>query len=200
MACSDVDMVWRRPWSRQPVIVSPKSQSDMATLIGNDGKGLSQIAAVTTGSFESGLSKGDRVVVNPAAWRTLGSLGKRVVLAHEMTHLATRAITVDDVPIWLSEGFADYVAYRAVEVPTNVVAGDVFEDVRDGKAPEKLPEDAEFDAAKGDIASAYEGSWLACRMIAERYGQKTADRPLRVLCGQQVRAAVWTDRVDSPHQ
>jgi hypothetical protein len=169
---NDVGQVWTRTWSRRPVIVFPKSQSDMATLIGSDGKGLSQIAAVTTGSFESGLSRGDRVVVNPDAWHTLGPLGRRVVLAHEMTHLATRAITVDDVPIWLSEGFADYVAYSAVDVPTNVVAGDVLDDVRAGKGPSKLPDDAEFDAAKGDIASAYEGAWLACRMIAERYGQK----------------------------
>jgi hypothetical protein len=168
----DVGVVWRRPWSHHPVIVFPKSQSDMAALIGNDGKGLSQIAAVTTGSFESGLSRGDRVVVNPSAWRTLGSLGRRVVLAHEITHLATRAITVDDVPIWLSEGFADYVAYQAVQVPTNVVAGDVLDDVRKGKTPKNLPEDADFDAARGDIAAAYEGAWLACRMIAERYGQK----------------------------
>jgi hypothetical protein len=168
----DVGVVWKRAWSRHPVIVFPKSQSDMAKLIGSNGKGLSQIAAVTTGSFESGLSRGDRVVVNPSAWRTLGSLGRRVVLAHEMTHLATRAITVDDVPIWLSEGFADYVAYQAVEVPTNVVAGDVLDDVRAGKGPKNLPEDADFDAAQGDIAAAYEGAWLACRMIAERYGEK----------------------------
>jgi hypothetical protein len=167
----DVGGVWQRDWSRHPVVVLPKSQTDMAALIGSNGKGLSQIAAVTTGSFESGLSRGDRVVVNPDAWRTLGALGRRVVLAHEMTHLATRAITVDDVPVWLSEGFADYVAYRAVQVPTNVVAGDVLDDVRAGKGPEKLPDDAAFDAARGDIAAAYEGAWLACRMIAERYGQ-----------------------------
>jgi hypothetical protein len=168
----DVGGVWKRDWSRHPVVVVPKSQSDMATLIGSNGKGLSQIAAVTTGSFETGLSRGDRVVVNPEAWRTLGALGRRVVLDHEMTHLATRAITVNDVPIWLSEGFADYVAYRAVEVPTNVVAGDVLDDVRDGKGPDQLPDDGDFDAARGDIAAAYEGAWLACRMIAERYGQK----------------------------
>ena len=196
----DVGVVWQRPWSHHPVIVFPKSQSDMAALIGNDGKGLSQIAAVTTGSFESGLSRGDRVVVNPSAWRTLGSLGRRVVLAHEMTHLATRAITVDDVPIWLSEGFADYVAYQAVEVPTNVVAGDVLDDVRTGNGPKNLPEDADFDAARGDIAAAYEGAWLACRMIAERYGQKTAHRVVRVLRRQQVRAGVRTDQGDPRHQ
>jgi hypothetical protein len=168
----DVGGVWKRSWSRHPVVVLPKSQSDMAALIGNNGKGLSQIAAVTTGSFESGLSRGDRIVVNPDAWRTLGALGRRVVLAHEMTHLATRAVTVSNVPIWLSEGFADYVAYQAIEVPTNVVAGDVLDDVRAGKGPKQLPDDAAFDAARGDIAAAYEGAWLACRMIAERFGEK----------------------------
>jgi hypothetical protein len=88
-----------------------------------------------------------------------------------MTHLATRGITVDPVPIWLSEGFADYVAYKAVKVPTSVVAGDVLDDVRKGKGPKALPTDKDFDAARGDIAAAYESAWLACRMIAERYGQ-----------------------------
>jgi hypothetical protein len=169
---NDVSGVWPRTWSRHPVVVLPKTQSDMAALIGNNGKGLSQIAAVTTGSFESGLSRGDRVVVNPDAWRTLGALGQRVVLAHEITHLATRAVTVNDVPIWLSEGFADYVAYRAIEVPTNVVAGDVLDEVRKKQGPKQLPDDAAFDATQGDIAAAYEGAWLACRMIAERFGEK----------------------------
>jgi hypothetical protein len=168
---SDVGKVWHRPWSRHPVVVYPSSQTDMAALIGSDGKGLAQIAAVTTGSFDSGLSRGDRVVVNPSAWRTLGALGRRVVLAHELTHLATRAITVQPVPIWLSEGFADYVAYSAVKVPTAVVASDLISDLRKKRGPTKLPDDQDFDAARGDIAAAYESAWLACRMIAERYGQ-----------------------------
>jgi hypothetical protein len=154
------------------VLLLPRSQADMATLIGSDGDGLAQIAAVTTGSFESGLSRGDRVVINPAAFGTLGSLGRRVVLTHEMTHVATRATSVRPVPIWLSEGFADYVAYQATPVPTTIVASDVLDDVRAGKMPEALPDDSDFDASKGDIASSYEGAWLACRMIAERYGEK----------------------------
>ena len=152
----------------------------MAKLIGSNGKGLSRIAAVTTGSFESGLSRGDRVVVNPSAWRTLGSLGRRVVLAHEMTHLATRAITVDDVPIWLSEGFADYVAYQAVEVPINVVAGDVLDDVRAGKGPRNLPEDADFDAAQGDIAAAANCSR---NVIARRLSALSSTRRTRLTLG-----------------
>ena len=76
------------------------------------------------------------------------------------------------MPIWLSEGFADYVAYSATSVAVRIVAGDVLDDVRDGDAPTRLPEDRDFDAGEGDVAAAYEGAWLACRMIAQRYGEE----------------------------
>jgi hypothetical protein len=181
LAVRDVGEVWTEEWSRVPVVILPRSQQDMATLIGSDGEGLAQIAAVTTGSFESGLSRGDRIVINPAAWDSLGELGRRVVIAHEMTHVATRASSVQTVPIWLSEGFADYVAYRATPVPTVIVASDVFDDVRDGHAPRKLPDDADFDASRGDVAASYEAAWLACRMIAERYGEKRLVRFYRAM-------------------
>jgi hypothetical protein len=171
-AVEDVDAVWAGDWSRRPLVVLPRSQQDMATLIGSDGEGLAQIAAVTTGTVDDGQSRGDRIVINPAAFGTLGSLGRRVVLSHEMTHVATRATTVRPVPIWLSEGFADYVAYDATPVPTAIVASDVLDDVRDGDGPRRLPEDRDFDAGEGDIAAAYEGAWLATRMVAERYGEK----------------------------
>ena len=171
-AVEAVDRVWDSDWSRRPVIVVPASQKDMASLIGSDGEGLAQIAAVTTGAFEDGLSRGDRVVINPGAFGTLGALGRQVVLSHEMTHVATRATGVTPVPIWFSEGFADYVAYDSTSVPTQIVASDVLDEVRDGKGPQRLPESADFDAGAGDIASAYEGAWLACRMIAQRYGER----------------------------
>jgi hypothetical protein len=89
-----------------------------------------------------------------------------------MTHVATRSSSVVAPPIWLSEGFADYVAYQASPVPTAVVASDVLDDVRDGNPPRALPSGDDFDASHGDISAAYEGAWLACRLIAERYGEK----------------------------
>jgi hypothetical protein len=144
----------------------------MAELIGDDGDGLAQIAAVTTGSFDEGLTRGDRVVINPEAWATLGALGRRVVLTHELTHVATRASSARSVPIWLSEGFADYVAYAALDVATTTVASDLLAAVRAGEGPRTLPDERDFDAARQDIAEAYEGAWLAARMLAERYGER----------------------------
>ena len=38
--------------------------------------------------------------------------GKQVVLTHETTHVATRADTTAATPLWLSEGYADWVGYR----------------------------------------------------------------------------------------
>jgi hypothetical protein len=170
-AVTDVDQVWRADWSRQPLVLVPHTQKDMATLLGDDGKGLGQIAAVTTGAAAEGLTRGDRVVINPETFATLGAVGRRVVLGHEMTHLAARATSVQPVPTWLSEGFADYVAYDPTSVPAGVVAADLLDQVRAGDAPRQLPDQAAFDAGEGDIAAAYEGGWLACRMIAQRWGE-----------------------------
>jgi hypothetical protein len=168
----DVRRVWRARWNQRPVVIVPRTQGDMATIIDSDGEGLDQIAAVTTGTAEAGPTRGDRVVVNPAAWRVLGDLGRRVVMAHEVTHLATRESTRRAVPIWMSEGFADYVAYQSVDVSVRAVARDVLAQVRDGHTPAALPEDADFDATRGALGPAYEGAWLACRMIAQRYGRE----------------------------
>ena len=169
----DVEAIWNDEWSRRPIVLVPRTQADMARVIGADRKGLDQIAAVTTGYSASGPTQGDRVVVNPAAWRELGDLGQRVVMTHEVTHLATRAVTYGSVPIWMSEGFADYVAYEAVDIPVRVIAEQVLENVRDGKGPQDLPIDSDFDpTSSDDIAPAYEGSWLAAQLIADRYGEK----------------------------
>lgn len=168
----DVRAVWKAAWSRRPVIIVPRTQADMAVIVGTSAKGLEQIAAVTTGYSASGPTRGDRVVINPRAWRSLEPLGRRVVMSHEVTHLATRAVTYSSVPIWMSEGFADYVAYDAVDLPVPVIAEHVLDLVRAGKGPTQLPGDTDFDATHGDVAPAYESSWLAARLIADRYGER----------------------------
>ncbi|UJH71307.1 DUF4157 domain-containing protein [Ornithinimicrobium sp. INDO-MA30-4] len=49
------------------------------------------------------------VVVHPAAYDALDADGKRLVLAHEMTHLAQSQ--QGEVPWWLREGSAEFSAY-----------------------------------------------------------------------------------------
>lgn len=170
-AVREVDKVWRSAWTHRAVVIVPRTQADMATIINADISGLDQIAAVTTGHSHSGPTRGDRVVVNPKAWRELTLDGRNVVMTHEVTHLATRANTWRAIPMWVSEGFADYVAYSAVDVSDRVVAQDILAQVRSGNLPSVLPRDSQFNAANGELGPAYEGAWLVCRMIAQTYGE-----------------------------
>jgi hypothetical protein len=173
-AAARVDAVWGTEWPRTVVVMVPQSQDQMARLLLRDDQtGLDQIAAVTTG--EVGLdhqgTSADRVIVNPAGFAQLGKLGRRVVLTHEITHVATRATTTQDLPIWLSEGFADYVAYADAGVSRAVIAEDVLDLVRAGKGPTALPQAADFDPKRGEIAPAYSGAWLAADLIARTWGE-----------------------------
>jgi hypothetical protein len=173
-AARHVDQVWGTAWPRTVVVMVPRTQTEMARLLLRDSEtGLEQIAAVTTGEIgmdEQGTSA-DRVIINPAGFAQLGPLGRRVVLSHEITHVATRATTTQDVPIWLSEGFADYVAYRDTGLSRAVIAQDLLDQVRAGQLPAGLPQEGEFDPAHREIAPAYSGAWLANELIARRWGE-----------------------------
>jgi hypothetical protein len=187
-ASARVDATWGRTWPRTVLVLVPQDQAQMAALLGReDTSGLDQIAAVTTGEIglDSAATSADRIIVNPDGFSQLGELGRDVVLTHELTHVATRATTTVAVPIWLSEGFADYVAYKSTGLSTRRVAKDVLDDVRRGKGPKRLPDAQDFDPAVHDIAPAYAGAWLAVRMIADREGEETLLRFYRDVAGGQ---------------
>jgi hypothetical protein len=73
-------------------------------------------------------------------------------------------------PTWLSEGFADQVAYRGSGLSTGQIAGALIAAVRSGHVPSKLPTPADFDAATSGAETAYDGSWVALGVIAGRAG------------------------------
>ncbi|WP_460460451.1 hypothetical protein, partial [Angustibacter peucedani] len=176
-AVARVSEVWGRAWSRHAVLVAPRTQAEFGQLLLRSKDGLSQVAAVTTGDLggestdaTTGRAGNDRVVINPGAFARLGATGRRVVLTHEMTHVAVRQSTATSVPIWLSEGFADFVGYRGTGVTRRVGAGDLLAQVRAGHAPRTLPTTADFDPTRTTIAPSYSASWLACSLIADTYG------------------------------
>lgn len=113
------------------------------------------------------------MIVNPEAYEELNDLGRTVVLTHETTHVATRTATTAATPLWLSEGFADWVAYRSSHRKPDTTAPELTRAVARGKVPAHLPTDADFGFKAGAdrLAKAYEGSWLACRMIAGKWGE-----------------------------
>lgn len=174
-----VDAVWNRPWSQRAVVLVPATEHELGVVVGDAGD-LSHIAAVASAEVQDvpGRPKpvGDRIGINPSNWPKLSPLGQRIVLTHELTHVATRASTSESTPSWVVEGFADYVGYLDSGVPATVAAQELAVDVRAGRSPRRLPSDAQFNDESTRLAQAYEGAWIACRLIAKRWGQGTLDR------------------------
>ncbi|MGW0187904.1 hypothetical protein ACWDV7_19335 [Streptomyces sp. NPDC003362] len=168
-----VSGTWRTAWSGRLVVLVPKSLDGMAALLGSPASSYRGIAAVTTGETGAGSAPADRIIVNPDAYGVLGPVGRQVVLTHEATHVATRAHTNAATPLWLSEGYADWVGYRDTGRSPAQAAPELARAVSDGRVPAALPADEDFgftgDAAA--LAQAYEGGWLACRLIADRWGE-----------------------------
>ncbi|WP_031069754.1 hypothetical protein [Streptomyces sp. NRRL S-118] len=169
-----VSDAWPERWARRVVVVVPASLEAMGALLGAPAAGYRGVAAVTTGETGGGPdAPADRVIVNPEAYPVLGGFGQDMVLTHETTHVATRAHTSAATPMWLSEGFADWVAYRGSGRTAAQAAPELREAVRADGPPVGLPSDEDF-AFSGDpaaLARAYEGGWLACALIADRWGE-----------------------------
>ncbi len=189
-----VTAVWGRDWAGKVVVLVPDTQTELSRII-EDGTNLSQIAAVATAELtgNSGIPAGDRVIVNPPNFAKLGSLGRRVVLQHEITHVASRAFTTGVTPTWLAEGFADYVGYLGTGVPVEAAGHELVVDLRAGRAPRALPANADFGGGNARLAQVYEMSWLACRLIASLVGVTGLVRFYRAVGS----AATTADGVDA---
>lgn len=159
-------------WQRRIAVIIPSDQREMAALVG-ERLALGKIAAVAVADTvdpSSGQARGQRVVINPANLDKLGGLGRRVVLQHEVTHVATRGWTGHGTPIWLVEGFADWVGYLGTDLAPQTVGDELLRQVRGGRWPGKLPQGADFVGDSPRLSVAYEEAWSACRLIAERKG------------------------------
>ncbi|MGV9884397.1 hypothetical protein [Streptomyces sp. NPDC003006] len=187
---------WPGKWPEKAVVIVPRSLKGMAGLLGAPASGYRGIAAVTTGEAGgSGRAPADRIIINPEAYGVLGDFGKQVVLTHETAHVATRTQTSGATPLWLSEGFADWVGYRGTGRTAAQAAPELRRAAQVGRPPGALPEDEDFgfgeDAAR--LAESYESAWLACRMIADRWGERKLTDFYRAVGDHEKRAGAVED-------
>ncbi|CAB4697732.1 unannotated protein [freshwater metagenome] len=105
-----------------------------------------------------------RFALNP---RTLGQVGPEVdrLVRHELTHVALGEHD-DQVPVWLSEGLAEYVSAQPMapedrSLPTAALA---FAEAQ----PTTMPADETFNDA--DAGEHYGLAWWACEYLASSYG------------------------------
>ena len=168
-AVTDVRKVFPR-WRGRLVVEVPGSQDVLDRVLDSDSS-YDAIAAVTA-PVDGSLSPSapTHIFVNPPVFDPLGPRGAQIVLNHEAAHVATHA-AISSMPTWLLEGFADYVALAHVDLPVEVTASQILQQVRDEGVPGHLPDQADFASESKTLGASYEAAWLACRLIAQEHGE-----------------------------
>lgn len=165
-AVPEVSAVWGRDWSRRAVLVVDDGAADVAALV----------------------LRGE-IHVNRSAFARLSPAGRHVVVTHEMTHVATKAVRGQGVPTWLIEGFADYVGYLHAGIPVARAAQELVTEVRAGRLPRALPTEPAFDGVA--LPSVYAQSWLAVALLVRTHGEADVVRLYRaVAAGTAVERAL----------
>jgi hypothetical protein len=160
-------------WPGGLVVEVPGSAEALDAMLGADPGTYTRIAAVSA-TVDGTLTPTSpaHVFVNPDLYRDLGPEGEQVVMTHEATHIATDAPVTSGMPLWLLEGFADYVALRGTDLPISKTAGQIIAQVRAEGAPDGLPGPVEFDGTATHLGAAYEAAWLACLVVADLAGEE----------------------------
>ena len=112
------------------------------------------------------------VFLNRAVYDRLDEVAARVVMTHEAVHALTGAVAARQAPLWLVEGFADYVALRDVDLPVERTAGQIAAQVRKEGLPDALPAPTDFDPSASHLGAVYEAAWLVCVTLADHGGEQ----------------------------
>lgn len=173
------------------VVEVPDSSSALDALLGVPEGTYRGVAAVTASvDGEVGADAPVHVFVNPEEMDRLRRTGAQVVMTHEAVHAVTGAPR-SRAPVWLVEGFADYVALRDVGLPLARTAAQVIARVRREGVPAELPVASDFDVAAPHLGAAYEAAWLACRALADLAGEQALVEVYRAASrGTDVRVAL----------
>jgi len=166
-AARSVGLLVDGPAPRMVLILAGDWQQARRMVPGGARAGL---AALTTPLEPTGLPTGPvRVLADPDVLAALDAATRVALLGHEAFHVATRAM--GPVPLWLSEGLADYAGYRGSGVPVETAVAGLLRQVRSDGAPVALPDDDAF-ADPARVTEAYEGAYLAVRLLAAAHGDQ----------------------------
>lgn len=173
-AVRDVERFWGPDWLRKIVVVLTDSDYRFAFEASLDPRGTwTDIAAVTVADSvdpDQRTATGQRIVLAPGA-TAMSAEALRIVLTHELFHVAARADTAVDAPRWFVEGVADFVARRPAPIPPDA-ATDIA-----------LPSDAELDSPGLQRSAGYDRAWWFARFVADEFGADGLRRLYRQACG-----------------
>jgi hypothetical protein len=155
-------------WDGKVLFTAVQDKRIFDTYFAESQERIAQVAAIAVPYYNqvgdwagSPAYSSTRVVFNPTQL-TAQTEELAHDLTHEFAHAAMGPVTTARTPRWVVEGFAEYVAYKKDKVPAAGIRqalGDL--------TVSTLPTDAQFYAEPRN----YIASWLANRMIAEKFGQ-----------------------------
>lgn len=155
------------PWSRSVVCYALSDASFLDGLEDVPGDDPGDLDAV---AFPIGSST--RFVLNPRMLDEPGRERDRLI-RHELTHVAV-GTRDDHVPVWLSEGLAEYVAVRPLAPQDRRIPAAAVAAAEAGVGD--LPDDSTFNDQDSDAH--YGLAWWAVEYIADTYGD---DAPWQLL-------------------
>lgn len=176
-AIHDVTRVWGPGWAQQVGVLIPATREELRSMVSAEfaaAEGIAAVAVADRVDTAAHRVEGPRVVLNLRTAAELSDAALSVVLRHEITHIAARPYTVDGAPMWMREGFADYVGYRDSGVPPRDIAPDLVRELRTNGLPGELPA-ADFHRAPR-LELAYQQSWSLIRHLVDRFGEQEVVR------------------------
>lgn len=182
-------------WDGRLVVEVASTQQRMAAALGRPTAAYDGIAAVTSSSDgTSGTTTPVHVFVNPRVYAGMTAPAARVVMTHEVVHVATRS-PVSPVPLWWAEGVAEYVGFAAVDIPVrrsllSAATTDLIARVARRGPPRRLPGTTAFAGPERD--SAYASARLAVTLLAE-LGGRSGEGSAQALTRFQTLLAAGTD-------
>ena len=149
----------------------PGSAAERTALVGStvDPAG----AAVSTADAvdrAAGTATGQRITLDPAVLDRLTPAAAGVLLRHELSHAATRAVTSEGAPRWLLEGVAQHVGYRGTGTTVAAGAPTVAALTVANGPPDQLPDDLQLSTGPG-VGIAYELAWTFAEFVADTRGE-----------------------------
>lgn len=163
-----------KTWGEKTVVILPSNHEELTYLLENPDVPF-EFAAIASPEFTTldedylGLFAGTRVVINPANFSP-GAAFNRLLIRHEITHVALFERTGPLTPKWLAEGIAEYVGNAGSDLPAYRLAPALAELVDEEGVPDYLPLDSDFGII-GEAGVGYNAGWMLCRYIAARWGR-----------------------------
>jgi hypothetical protein len=167
---TDVSAVVPFDWSRSVVVYALSDASYLASipdLPGGDPGTLDGVAFPVAAEPGKPALASTRFVLHPRLLTHAGQ-GRARLIRHELTHVAIGRRD-DHVPVWLSEGLAEYVSVRPLPPDRRGISQSAVDAARAGFTD--LPGDDDFNDSDSRVH--YGESWWACEYVAANFGEQT---------------------------